>query len=75
MKALHEKQIQSIIIEGGKIMLQQFIDVELWDEAIVIKNENLTLIHGTKAPILNKKPSNIEILRDNHIEFYKNPTN
>lgn len=75
MKALHEKQIQSIIIEGGKIMLQQFIDAELWDEAIVIKNENLTLIHGTKAPILNKNPSNIEILRDNHIEFYKNSTN
>ncbi|WP_407403160.1 bifunctional diaminohydroxyphosphoribosylaminopyrimidine deaminase/5-amino-6-(5-phosphoribosylamino)uracil reductase RibD [Chryseobacterium sp.] len=72
MKTLHNMQIQSVIIEGGSYILKQFIEAELWDEAIVIKNENLILIHGTKAPNLNKKPSNIEIIRDNHIEFYKN---
>lgn len=75
MKILHEKQIQSVIIEGGKIMLQQFIDANLWDEAIIIKNLNLNLIHGTKAPILSKEPYKVETFRDNKIEFHQNSTN
>ena len=29
---LHQQQIQSLIVEGGKQTLQTFIDLELWDE-------------------------------------------
>lgn len=69
---LYELQIQSIIIEGGSYVLQQFIDADLWDEAIIIKNKELLLINGTKAPDFEHKPFKTEDFRDNIIEFHKN---
>lgn len=72
LKKLHELQIQSIIVEGGSLVLQQFIDADLWDETIVIKNKNLVLENGTKAPRFNQTPLEIQDFRDNVIEFYKN---
>jgi len=72
LKTLHELQIQSIIVEGGSLVLQQFIDAGLWDETIIIKNKNLVLENGTKAPRFNKTPTDTRDFRDNVIEFYKN---
>ena len=72
LKKLHEEQIQSVIIEGGSYTLQKFINAHLWDEAIIIKNENLIVEHGTKAPKFNADISDFKDFRDNRIEFYKN---
>lgn len=72
MQHLHQEQIQSIIIEGGKHTLEQFIHAHLWDEAFVIKNQNLILKHGTPAPKLHLAPNKTETIRDNTIEFYYN---
>lgn len=72
MEKLSEQQIQSVIIEGGRFTLQQFIGQNLWDEAIIIKNENLHLIHGTKAPVFDFEKFETKQFRDNRIEFYKN---
>ncbi|SEM64667.1 diaminohydroxyphosphoribosylaminopyrimidine deaminase / 5-amino-6-(5-phosphoribosylamino)uracil reductase [Chryseobacterium taichungense] len=73
MNVLYKEQIQSLIIEGGKFTLQQFINANLWDEAIIIKNENFKLINGTEAPFFtDRKSFKKEELRDNIIEFYKN---
>jgi diaminohydroxyphosphoribosylaminopyrimidine deaminase/5-amino-6-(5-phosphoribosylamino)uracil reductase len=72
MQKLIEHQIQSIIIEGGRFTLQQFIDQNLWDETIIIKNENLQLLNGTKAPKLNCEKLESKQFRDQTIEFYKN---
>ncbi|WP_315053950.1 bifunctional diaminohydroxyphosphoribosylaminopyrimidine deaminase/5-amino-6-(5-phosphoribosylamino)uracil reductase RibD [Chryseobacterium indoltheticum] len=72
LKTLHELQIQSIIVEGGSLVLQQFIDAGLWDETIIIKNKNLLLENGTKAPRFSKTPIDTKDFRDNVIEFYKN---
>lgn len=70
MNALYKEQIQSVIIEGGRFTLQQFIDAGLWDEAIVIKNESLILKNGTKAPQFNHTANKIENYRDNSVSFY-----
>ncbi len=72
MQKLYEHQIQSVIIEGGRFTLQQFIDANLWDEAIIIKNKNLVLENGTKAPEFNFQLIDIQNFDDNKIEFYKN---
>lgn len=72
LKKLHELQIQSIIVEGGSLVLQQFIDANLWDETIIIKNKNLVLENGTKAPRFNQTSLDTQDFRDNVIEFYKN---
>jgi len=69
---LYELQIQSVIVEGGGLVLQQFIDAGLWDETIIIKNENLTIENGTKAPKFQHEPFEIRNFRDNVIEFHKN---
>jgi len=74
MDALYKEQIQSVIIEGGKFTLQQFIDANLWDEVIIIKNENLKLQNGTKAPEFPFTPKKTEIFRDNILEFYQSTT-
>nr|WP_315032922.1 bifunctional diaminohydroxyphosphoribosylaminopyrimidine deaminase/5-amino-6-(5-phosphoribosylamino)uracil reductase RibD [uncultured Chryseobacterium sp.] len=70
MNTLYKEQIQSVIIEGGAFTLQQFIDDNLWDEAIVIKNENLKLLNGTKAPEFNHTAYKVQDFRDNTISFF-----
>ena len=72
MGKMYEHQIQSVIVEGGNFTLQQFIDTNIWDEAIIIKNENLVLENGTKAPIFDFEPVKVEHFRDNKVEFYQN---
>ncbi len=70
MHVLYKEQIQSIIIEGGRFTLQEFINANLWDEAIIIKNENLKLENGTRAPQFDCKPGQVLNFRDNVIEKY-----
>lgn len=72
IKKLYELQIQSVIVEGGNLVLQQFIDANLWDETIVIKNKNLHIENGTKAPKFQHEPFEIKQFRDNVMEFHKN---
>lgn len=74
MDALYREQIQSVIIEGGRFTLQQFIDGNLWDEAVVIKNENLNLENGTRAPEFPFIPKKIKAFSDNVIEFHQQKT-
>ncbi|UKB78935.1 bifunctional diaminohydroxyphosphoribosylaminopyrimidine deaminase/5-amino-6-(5-phosphoribosylamino)uracil reductase RibD [Chryseobacterium sp. MEBOG07] len=71
MEALYKEQIQSVIIEGGRFTLQQFINANLWDEAIVIKNKSLILENGTKAPEFDHTASKTEDFRDNTISFFR----
>lgn len=71
MKALYQVNIQSVLVEGGARLLQSFIDAGLWDEARVIKNEELIINNGLNSPILSvaNKVSEQKILRDK-IEIY-----
>ena len=54
MKALQQEKIQSLMVEGGRILLQSFIDAGCWDEAY-IEQSNVCLGDGVKAPFLPKK--------------------
>lgn len=72
LKILYDNQIQSVIIEGGSYTLQRFIESGLWDEAIIIKNPQLKLLNGTKAPKLNAEMDKGIRFRDNTVEFYRN---
>ena len=72
MQKLYENQIQSVLIEGGSKTLQTFIDANLWDETIFIKNKNLTLENGTKAPKFEGSLIEEKVFRDNKVLFFKN---
>jgi diaminohydroxyphosphoribosylaminopyrimidine deaminase/5-amino-6-(5-phosphoribosylamino)uracil reductase len=50
---LHQHKIQSIIIEGGAITLQHFIDAGLWDEARVFYS-SVEIESGIVAPLLKE---------------------
>lgn len=56
MQILHERGIQSLLVEGGSTLLQSFIDARLWDEAYVEESPR-SLISGVKAPEMNDKIS------------------
>ena len=52
LNALYQLNIQSVLVEGGAILLQSFIDQHCWDEARVIINEELNIGDGIEAPLL-----------------------
>jgi diaminohydroxyphosphoribosylaminopyrimidine deaminase/5-amino-6-(5-phosphoribosylamino)uracil reductase len=47
--------LQSILVEGGAMLLQSFIDAGIWDEARIIQNNTLKIATGLAAPILKNK--------------------
>jgi len=55
LKKLYALQIQSVLVEGGTILLQSFIDANLWDEAYVFENPELKFGEGIKAPVFDKE--------------------
>ncbi len=52
VNALYQLKIQSVIVEGGAVLLQSFIDEQLWDEARLITNTHLQIENGLPAPQL-----------------------
>ena len=48
----YERQLQSLIVEGGAKTIQSFLDADLWDEIRVETNTALRVEGGTKAPQL-----------------------
>ena len=58
---LYSINIQSIIIEGGTITLQKFIDENLWDEARIFTSPR-KINYGIKAPVLSIKNCIEEII-------------
>jgi diaminohydroxyphosphoribosylaminopyrimidine deaminase/5-amino-6-(5-phosphoribosylamino)uracil reductase len=53
-RILFDKNIASVIIEGGRKTLQSFIDENLWDEARIFRG-TIVLNSGIKAPELRGK--------------------
>ena len=48
-EVLYKEKLQSLMVEGGSILLQSFIDAECWDEAY-IEQSDAHLKDGVKAP-------------------------
>ena len=62
-KATHY-EIQSILVEGGGITINQFMEKNLWDECRIF-NSPIKLNGGIKAPkLLTEKGKTIQIVRD-----------
>lgn len=64
--ALHQQQIQSVIIEGGKNILDLFITSNLWDEARIFVGNN-ELYNGIPAPIINSEHKEQINIGDNYL--------
>lgn len=55
LQFLAQKNIQSLIVEGGSNVINQFINANLWDEAYNFVGE-VNFIDGLKAPKITKQP-------------------
>ena len=71
LNELYNRNIQSIIIEGGAQTLNAFICKNLWDEARVFTGD-VTFGKGLSAPIINKDPITSEMILESKLEIYKN---
>ncbi len=75
LEKLYQLKIQSVIVEGGAMLLQSFINQNFWDEARVITNSSLQVADGLNAPNF---PSNIvyrnEKIETDSISYFINPS-
>ncbi|HEY6083487.1 MAG TPA: dihydrofolate reductase family protein, partial [Chitinophagaceae bacterium] len=72
LEILYNKQLQSLMVEGGARLLQSFIDSGLWDEARVIRGSKI-LYGGVRAPGLKKADLQESFfLAGDEIAIYKN---
>ncbi len=71
LENLYKKNIQSVIIEGGAKTLNNFIEIDLWDEARIFRSENL-LNDGIKSPDLKKTPDHLIKIGSDKLYFYYN---
>lgn len=72
-EALYLLNIQSVLIEGGAVLLKSFIDEDLWDEARIITNTTLRIGDGITSPVLhNKHVSGSEKIKTDIIKYYSN---
>lgn len=72
LQKLYERNIHSVMIEGGAMLLNSFITAHLWDEANVeIAPEKIS--DGIKAPVLPAHPFSGKTFDGHQWLFYKNP--
>jgi diaminohydroxyphosphoribosylaminopyrimidine deaminase/5-amino-6-(5-phosphoribosylamino)uracil reductase len=72
MNYCYQQRIQSILVEGGAVLLQHFIDENLWDEARIITNEKLWIDNGIAAPIISGALQQSTHIFDDRIDYYTN---
>ncbi len=68
---LYQTGIQSVIVEGGAVTLQRFIEQNLWDEARVFIGD-LVMKEGLKAPEVNSACVADLYLQNDNLKTYKN---
>ena len=72
---LHQRKIQSVLVEGGSVILNHLIQLNLWDEARVFTGEK-DFGQGIPAPQLeNFQVVAEQKLLNDHLVFYKNRQN
>ena len=63
-----------MIIEGGRELLQSFIDTGVWDEARILTG-NKSFGKGLSAPVINGKIISDEIINMDKVTIMMNPKN
>jgi diaminohydroxyphosphoribosylaminopyrimidine deaminase/5-amino-6-(5-phosphoribosylamino)uracil reductase len=49
--SLNSKEIASLVVEGGAVTLQKFIDLDIWDEINIIQSKNNLIHFGIRSPV------------------------
>jgi diaminohydroxyphosphoribosylaminopyrimidine deaminase/5-amino-6-(5-phosphoribosylamino)uracil reductase len=71
LEDLNAKKIQSMLVEGGSVLIQHFIRQDLWDEARVFTGD-VTFGSGIPSPHLNRIPNQtLDIMGDRLDVYYR----
>jgi len=65
---LQKRNIQSVIVEGGSTILNQFVQENLWDEIRIFESESL-LEDGVLAPTISSAISSTEQIDNNQLKL------
>lgn len=68
---MHQRNLTSLIVEGGATTIQGFIDAGLWDEARVITGD-ISLHDGIPSPAIHSSLIKTEIAAGDTIETFMN---
>lgn len=71
LNALYQLQLQSVLVEGGALLLQSFITENCWDEARVIINNDLFIKKGLPAPAVRGEVVGSTQLQNDTLLMYK----
>lgn len=71
LQLLHERNIRSVLVEGGKFTLQQFIISGVWDEARLFTG-NKHLLAGMPSPDLTMLPARTITHNEDLLDIYYN---
>ena len=74
LQELFRRDIQSVIVEGGAVTLQYFIDAGLWDEAMVFTGPEF-FYSGLKAPRIDGLSAGREDIDQTLVSYVINPAN
>lgn len=66
---LYQEKCSSLIVEGGKQLLESFIELGYWDEARVFETSKY-LYEGIKAPLLAQIPDESYTILDDRLYVY-----
>ena len=69
LEDLYQRNIQSILVEGGSLILQSFINHGAWDEARVFTSEKI-FGKGIKAPSIMGVLADSKIYRNDKLTIY-----
>jgi diaminohydroxyphosphoribosylaminopyrimidine deaminase / 5-amino-6-(5-phosphoribosylamino)uracil reductase len=68
---LYTSNIQSVIVEGGKILIDEFLRHDVWDEARIFTGNSI-FEKGVAAPEIRTEPVEVIDFAGNILRIYKN---
>ncbi len=71
MQELHKRNIQSVIVEGGKMLIESFISRHMWDEARIFVG-NKAFHKGIQAPELTSRSSINTVFENDQLIIHRN---
>lgn len=71
LEILYQKQIGSVLVEGGPETLKRFMDSGFADEIRIIRSKNVYIYKGIEAPKMSRVPNKTEETKTDMIEFYR----
>lgn len=71
LQVIYKENIQSVIVEGGKMLLELFIGPGIWDEARIFTGDKI-FHKGVKSPVIEGVKPNEYRIMDDLLQVYYN---